>query len=183
MKDDCREREPSPVKLPPTMQKKVPISNVTIDIAAKTQKELEHLGVCFDPSDKNFSFKPAADGTLYLDVEFLPKVQYTSLFLPASEYEDDDSLALKYLNDKDLTSLSKGNNKNIEPTIFQSNNMSFATRKYMERYGLVNDSNNQDSPIKENISKQSKNSKSIQEKAYDSRLLDIEKLKALPSLI
>ncbi|CAD5114677.1 DgyrCDS3723 [Dimorphilus gyrociliatus] len=188
MKDNCTERSCSPVKLQPTTPKKVSISNVTIDIAAKTRKELEHLGVCFDPDNENFSFKPAADGTLYLDVNFLPKVQYTSLFLPSSEYEDTDSLALKYLNDTDLTSLSKGENKCTEPTIFQSNNMSFATRKYMERYGLVDEKDEKAPNKKESLHKQSKTpakqlQNSINEKKYDSRFLDIEKLKALPSLI
>ncbi|CAD5125612.1 DgyrCDS13815 [Dimorphilus gyrociliatus] len=188
----------SPIKSLQQTPQKLSSNNTTIDIAAKTRKELEALGICFDPDNVNFSFKPAPDGTLYLDTALLPKVQYTSLLLSSSECDDADSLALKYLNDAELTTLARGENKIIEPTIFQSNNMSFATRKYMERYGLVNGKANIESPTKDGGTLSQRNSlkpstcpntplnrdiPKLEDQRHDSRLLDIEKLKALPQLL
>lgn len=120
--------------------------------------------------------------------------------LSSSECDDADSLALKYLTDTELTTLARGGeNKVVEPSIFQSNNMSFATRKYMERYGLVNGKSKLESPTKDKSSISSTSQKkdsticpntllyrevpTFEEQRHDSRLLDIEKLKALPQLL
>ena len=96
------------------------------------------------------------------DVAMLPKINYMSMVMDSADSSGHiDSLAMKYLSDDQLsqlaqlrmTSPSKSNDRdpvldrvmasstnsssNVTMYGMHDNNMSFATKKYMERYGLV----------------------------------------------
>lgn len=92
---------------------------------------------------------------MYLDTTLLPHIQYMSMFLDSDSdgSADMDALAMKYLKDDQLADLAKlqGRGNKLDKlamaassnvSLWQHNNMSFASRKYLERYGLV-DSRNQ----------------------------------------
>ena len=103
---------------------------------------------------------------MLLDPAFLPKINYISMMLDSDSdlSADADALAMKYLSDDQLTELArmrlgtpkrKGKNRHdpvfsplvakfgtdsTDVTMFggiPANHMSFATKEYMQRYGLV----------------------------------------------
>ena len=80
------------------------------------------------------------------DAALLPRIHYASLLLDcdADLSADADALAVKYLSDAQLAQLARGQAAQGQtrgrPTGFSppaSKHMSFASRRYMERYGLL----------------------------------------------
>ena len=135
--------EKQPVPRTPTRPQAL---NKSIDF---TQRELEKMGI-FPFDTPSGSDRSRLDQSMFLETEFLPRVEYESLMLT-----DDsdlsacaDQLAMKYLSDEQLSELARlkpstqkrglGRVTNPNTTLTNPmNHMSFATRKYMERYGLL----------------------------------------------
>ena len=105
----------------------------------------------------------------------LPKISYVSLMLD-SESEtgaEADALAMKYLTDEQLTELAKvrmnasinRRNRDLDAlvtaspsgksnvTFMGSNHMSFASKKYLERYGLAEDKSDAPDAVSASIDK------------------------------
>ncbi|ELU03617.1 hypothetical protein CAPTEDRAFT_219123 [Capitella teleta] len=107
--------------------------------------------------------------TFLLDAAMLPKVNYRSLWLDSGDSDmsaDADALAMKYLTDEQLSELARvrskrstttGGNKNPlnglsrvlstrpsgrDASMMPHNQMSLCSRKYLERYGLLDDDDN-----------------------------------------
>ena len=104
------------------------------------------------------------DQTCYWDPALLPKINYVSMMLDKDSSVDGsmtDELAMKYLNDEQLTELQRVCRHSPDkaggvdmlmaqtPSTPNKKHMSFASKKYLERYGLwENDSDGEASPQK-----------------------------------
>ena len=89
--------------------------------------------------------------TFYLDPALLPKIQYVSLLLDtdSDKSSDLDAVAMKYLNDEELTKLAQlhtgkkvknipySPSKGVSTFGMSANDMTFSTKNYLERYGLI----------------------------------------------
>jgi hypothetical protein len=106
------------------------------------------------------------DSTFFLEAAMLPKVDYRSLWLDSGDSDlsaDADALAMKYLTDEQLSELarvrskraSSSHGKNTDSdlrrvlgsrpssrdmSMLPANHLSISSRKYLERYGLLNES-------------------------------------------
>ena len=104
------------------------------------------------------AFSKVDESTFGYDAALLPHINYMSLMLDTSSSDlsaDFNNLAMKYLSDEQLTQISKwskskkrGGSSSQESLLHKvltastaagpsKANMSYASRKYMERYGLL----------------------------------------------
>ncbi len=121
------------------------------------------------------------NSTLFLDPAMLPKISYVSMMFDhdSDTSADADALSIKYLTDDQLAELAKlrqnssrKNSRNTQQDVtldrllasacggadistatLNPNFMSFSTKKYLERYGLLDDN---DSKRKDNSGKSAK---------------------------
>jgi hypothetical protein len=108
---------------------------------------------------KRYFFR--SDPSFFFNSILLPKVDYTSIILDSGESDlshDADALAMKYLSDEQLSSLAqqrvikpRHSKQNNSMYGIASNHMSFASRKYLERYGLAESKEKQPQARKQEI--------------------------------
>ncbi|CAH1772414.1 unnamed protein product [Owenia fusiformis] len=121
-----------------------------------TMKQLKKMGV--EVSPEKDAAERLGEGSFMFDPALLPKVNYVSMMLESTETDlsaDVNTIAMKYLKDDQLTELQRFSskarkNQRGKSVMFEhiaekttsdmtmyANNMSFATKKYMQRYGLM----------------------------------------------
>nr|XP_033772169.1 SCL-interrupting locus protein isoform X2 [Geotrypetes seraphini] len=171
------------------IKKKNPVTDLHLndkdDVLAATLKQLRNLGVKIDLDSPNTMMKDAnkvesASVLACINPEaVLPRLSYMSFanigmsgFNPngADLSMEANAIALKYLNESQLSQLSQSRSKQNDTldsssfpgllhlnadkslvglSLISPNNMSFATRKYMKRYGLIqsNDSSGDEDEV------------------------------------
>ena len=133
------------------------------NVAEMTRQQLAVLGVQLDKiSDPVEKSRVLEQTSFFLDPSLLPRMQYESMVLDSDQElsSEADALAMKYLSDEQLTELAKlrlsspagkvkrgrefdrllgtpSGRKSTNSTMFGASHMSFASRKYLERYGLL----------------------------------------------